>query len=330
MIQSVPITDTPSPSIPPRYHICQETNATCSILCNATNPCKNLRIDASLAQILNLTCIAPQICQDLQVIAGPKAGANIHCSYDYSCKYAVFNLSSTAGFVNLECMQEDYGGADWSCNQAKLIADTVSNVNVHCGYLNCVGMDFHIQYVETAIFVMKWGGAKDANIYGNNIQNELKIFCMLSYACKNTNIYAQGMTHSEAILNITCLETDACLYTQIYCPTEDGYCDINCNDPSYPCREMDIFIEDRDYDFDLYCDGTYACKYNRVHCENDGNSTKLSFSAEPLLGLECADDKCCPPSFETLCEPNVNCNVCIITKTKKKDFFFPSYFFPFS
>ena len=216
MIQCAP-PPTPSPTIPPPpQYFCQGTSSTCTILCNATNPCNNIRINASLASILNLTCIAPHACENLQIVDGPTNQATIHCSYNQSCKNATFNVNSTAGFVNVECMQGDSKSEAYSCYKAKLIADTASNVDVLCAAQNCVGMDFHIQYVENAIFMINEGAANNANIYANNVQNELQVFCTDSYACQNASIYAQGMTQLGTVLNVTCLEINACRDTQIY------------------------------------------------------------------------------------------------------------------
>ena len=257
LIQSAPINHFIPICSTTNYHICQASNSTCSISCNATNSCQNLRINASLASLLNLTCTKPHACENLQITSGPTNETNIHCSHDYSCKNATFNINSTAGYVNLECMQ---GGADiaaYSCYQATLIADIVSNVDVSCEYLNCVAMNFHVQYVKNAIFMFDYDAARNVNIYGNNVQNELNVFCVYTKACKNTTIYGQGMTQLGAVLNVTCLEPDACLYTQIYCPTGDSIV-TSIVMTKHILVDHGYIIEHTDYDLDLYCDGSAA------------------------------------------------------------------------
>ena len=283
------------------------TDPICHIICSSARQCQNMTINASLAQRLLLTCTADYACDQLSIIEGPISNATIACTSQYGCTSAQFNLDSVINTVNLICDDPTATGPtnNTACHGAKLYANNAAEINVECGPNSCKYMDFNISNAKTANFLIKHDGAIGANIYGNNIKNELNIKCDKKYGCKGTNIYATNA--SELIL--ACRGELACHGTQIYCPWNDQNCTIKCNGTSH-CSSMDIYLENNQQYLDLICrTNQYACKNISFGCQDDGSSTQLQYSPEPLIGLICADDKCCPPPYDTLCQSNQPCHV---------------------
>ena len=108
LVQSAQITTNqpaPAPSLRPPTHYACTTASTCTLICNSSNPCQNLHVNASLAPQLDLNCTAAYACSNLQVTVGngctsfniydPMTKSLLHLEHlKHDMLHQVYNLDS--------------------------------------------------------------------------------------------------------------------------------------------------------------------------------------------------------------------------------------------
>eukprot|EP01084_Bolivina_argentea_P274334 467574_1 len=257
------------------------TNFKCIVTCNINNGCTNTNINASLSNVLILTCNNISSCDHINVI-GSSNLTQLQCLQQDACEYANIDVKHTVN-VDINCALP----AITPCSKININAEYATNVNIACEGENfaCAHATLNVNHTETVTITTARAGLWYANIIAINVSSSFNIYC---------GDY-----------------DDSCSTATIYCPVNIP-CNLYCNGTWSSCRSMDIFfVQDfKNTSLNLLCNDE-SCNQMRFNCLHE-NVHNIYVWNDYKEQYQCHKEYCCPYLFQ---QSVIQCNVnsdCIV------------------
>eukprot|EP01084_Bolivina_argentea_P276643 472069_1 len=274
------------------------TSASCLIICNTPEDCASTQIDASQSDKLIIQCTEYRSCHHTNLLQGPSTSINIQCINDAACDESIFNIYSTENVeiicYNINC-QKSCVTNNGACRLATFNAQNSTNVHIDCkDQYDCWSTIFDVTQTDITHINAQYFGAYKSVIIGTLITTEL---------------------------TVNCSDLQACRIADIYCPIS-AKCNIHCQYDAQNlglCRDIDIFLENKNSDLTLLCGETAGnCLNVDLLCLDTGLNTNYEWMSQPNR-YECIElDNCCPDVMKAsvnIIQCNVNEN-CVINCTE--------------
>eukprot|EP01083_Nonionella_stella_P088313 246022_1 len=190
-------------------------------------------------------CSAYRNCQEATFHCPSNANCSILCDAQQSCKWSVIHCPTNTGSCFITC------DGSQSCDQATIYCPPNALCQVECSAGGCVDMNVEWSDIPDIgriicpnydCYELPRSLPPRSSLLAASNTADYTLSCDSEFECSRS-IFCP----TDADCNVSCNAYKSCYGSTIYCPANEGVCNITCSDSSMSCYSSTIYAQNASF-----------------------------------------------------------------------------------